>query len=105
VYHLHVQDTSGSTEPEKRIAQARTCDYFIDADSLRIVRMEDHSHSVRNYVDLSLPRSIEFSDYRSVNGIEVPFHIAERVNGAQTWFLDVSEVRFNTGLSHQDIGF
>jgi hypothetical protein len=43
--------------------------------------------------------SIEYSDYRSVQGIQYPFHIKQYVNGTLWADIHVQDVRFNTGVA------
>jgi hypothetical protein len=43
--------------------------------------------------------SIEYSDYRLVDGIQYPFHIKQYINGTLWADIHVQNVQFNTGLT------
>ena len=44
-------------------------------------------------------RARTFSDYRPINGVAVPFHQEEFVDGQNISKLDLTDVQFNTGVS------
>lgn len=46
-----------------------------------------------------IPVSIEYSDYRPVEGIQYPFHIKQYVNGTLWADIHVQGVQFNTGVT------
>jgi hypothetical protein len=46
-----------------------------------------------------IPISIEYSDYRLVEGIQYPFHIKQYVNGTPWADIHVQGVQFNTGVT------
>ncbi len=47
----------------------------------------------------AIPISIEYSDYRMVDGIQYPFHIKQYVNGTLWADIHVQNVRFNAGVA------
>jgi hypothetical protein len=53
---------------------------------------------VTNFPVRTLERRLEYSDYKQVNGIFVPFGVSEFVNGQSTWSLHPEQIEFNVGL-------
>jgi hypothetical protein len=45
----------------------------------------------------------EFSDWRDVGGVKMPFKAAQRENGAKTLELIVSEYKINSGLTAEQL--
>src|SRR5207248_6385323 len=63
--------------PEKRFLKRpleEAVDFFIDTTSFLILRSERLRPTEEN-MDFLIPSVLEFSDYRTVNGITVPFRI------------------------------
>jgi len=91
--------------PEKRFrgqAVDEEVNLFIDPNTLLVVRSERLINSDTNY-DIRIPVILDYSDYRNVAGIAVPFHIVERVGtphlGIKETLLLLQSVQFNQGLS------
>jgi hypothetical protein len=55
-----------------------------------------------NDAGLDMPMEIRFSDYRSVNGTQVPFHVEKFLNNVLILDLQFNAVTMNTGLSAND---
>jgi hypothetical protein len=88
-------------------------DMLIDALTFDIVSVED-----RPFVALSVekgrlradtdrpfhspPRAIEFSDFRVVNGVRLPFSVKTKLLGQLTLSMRLDQVTFNNSLSGQD---
>jgi hypothetical protein len=79
-------------------------EFLIDAFTFQIAgtRAVLHSNdsSTREHT-----QEILFSDYRSVNGIAVPFSIVETIGGQKTWAIQLDSVNFNTGLTDTNFQF
>lgn len=103
--HLAIE---GSTEKKQKSdafsQELQNADFFIDSSSSRVVRIEDQTHPVGR-PDLNLPHALVYSDYRKVNGVDVPFSISEYIGKARTWTLQLSQVSFNSGVSDSDFQF
>jgi hypothetical protein len=52
-----------------------------------------------NNAGIDIPVEIQFSDYRMVNGAQVPFHIQKYVNGSLFFDFQSSSVVINSGIS------
>jgi hypothetical protein len=78
------------------MSQYHTRDIFVDASTLQVMMTQDVTPG--NFV-----RDVIYSDYRSVNGVSVPFSIKETIGGAETWAIQLNQITFNAGL--QDASF
>jgi hypothetical protein len=72
-----------------------TVDFFVDTTSLQVNMMQDT-------VPRNVVRQFRYSDYRAVNGIPIPFSIAEQSGGLEVWTIQLGQVSFNTGLQDAD---
>ena len=104
VYHVRAEKTSLPRDADKSIAQLETTEYFIDCKSFLIVRVEDVMHPPEN-MEVSQFHAIDYSDFRDVDGVQVPFSVVEHIGNAQTWSLELTEVSLNSGLTRSDIEF
>jgi hypothetical protein len=48
---------------------------------------------------LDISNEVRFSDYRSVNGVQVPYHISRLINNSLVTDLRIESVTLNTGLT------
>jgi hypothetical protein len=64
----------------------------------RIEFKDENTSSARASVQIR----IEYSDYRTVDGVLYPFHIKQYLNGSLRANVHVQDVRFNTGLTDSD---
>lgn len=86
------------------LRNVRTTDYFIDAATLLVVKTMDTQHADDNIFE-DYAREIHLSDYRNVQGLQVPFTIAEDFAGQRTWKIQLNSTRFNAGLTDSDFHF
>ena len=83
------------------INKLTTRDFFIDPQTFQIVATLDMGHP-DDKAQVDFPHEMLFSDYRTINGILVPFSITERIAGQKTWTIQLNEISFNTGLGDTD---
>ncbi len=76
-------------------------DYDLDPSTHLPVKARWVTHPDDDY-NKSIPVEVQFSDYRDVNGVEVPFKIQRFFNGTLQLDITLSDVRFNTGLTNSD---
>jgi len=88
-------------DPDGILAALFRSDYFIDAQSLRVIRIEDSIHPVQSMSE-SYPHAIEFEEYSAARGIAVPALVRETVGGQTTWEFRLSDIRFNPALQDED---
>ena len=84
----------GQTQPDS-MTEYHTVDTFIDTTTLQLVMTQD---LIPNHV----VHQIRYSDYRAVNGVQVPFSIGEEMGGQRTWEISLDGANFNTGLQDTD---
>lgn len=73
-------------------------DYFLDSSSLLPAAICFNTHPDNNAL-IDIPVEIDFSDYRAVNGSQVPYHIQKYLNNSLSLDFQASSVTLNTGLS------
>jgi hypothetical protein len=73
-------------------------DIYLDALTFLPVSLVYNTHP-DNDAGLDLPVEIGFSDYRVVNGAQVPFHVLKYLNGSLFLDLQFQSVAVNTGLT------
>lgn len=104
VHHVRLQNLLPSNaDPSGVIAKLTTRDFFIDSATYQVVSSLDMVHPA-NASTIDYPRETQFSDYRIVNGILVPFSIVEVATGQRTYSIQFDQVTFNSGLSDADFG-
>ncbi len=78
-----------------------TMDFYIDPGTFLIVKTQDNVYPQRNSQE-PYAHELFFSDYRTVNGVSVPYAVKERISAQQTWALQLNSIALNTGLSDAD---
>lgn len=77
---------------------ARVRDMFIDATSLQIIAMRGNAY-LKDNLSINVRHEVHFSNYRTVNGILIPFAVEETVYGQPTLSIQFNQITFNSGLS------
>jgi hypothetical protein len=100
VEHISVSQTSSNPDaPGAATLQHLTqVDYFLDSSTLLPAAISFNTHPDNNAL-LDLPVEVQFSDYRAVNGAQVPFHVQKFLNNTLLFDFQVQNVTFNTGLT------
>jgi hypothetical protein len=80
------------------LQNASQFDLYLDSATLLPFEMTFNGHP-DNDARRNLPVRIRYSDYRSIEGVQVPFHIKKYVNNSLILDLQVETATFNTGLS------
>jgi hypothetical protein len=93
--HIRVYQWSAEGAPSARLS---TMDFYLDAVSFLPIAIGFVSHPDNN-MGTNLPSEIEFANYRSVNGVRVPFHFQKIFGGGVVLDVIVTSASFNTGLS------
>ena len=88
------------TDPSlsQRLSQT---EIFLDATTLLPRAIAFNVHPDNDSL-LDIPIVVDFSDYRSVKGAQVPFHIQKSINNSLALDLQLSSAAINTGLSTTD---
>lgn len=80
-------------------------DYFLDPTHFIVLRFQDQVHPDNDAINGATLRQLDFSNYQQVNGVLVPFSVAQSVAGQTVWTIQLTSVVFNSGLSDSDFQF
>jgi hypothetical protein len=72
-------------------------DLFIDSTTYLPAALTFNMHPDNN-ASLDIPIEVRFSDYRSVNGAQVPFHVQKYMNGSLILDFQAQSATLNSGL-------
>ncbi len=78
--------------------------FVFDAQSGVLLETLDTAHPDVG-PDRDWKHEILFSGYQQVGGLTVPFAITEKIEGQQTWSIQLQSMTFNTGLTSQVFQF
>jgi hypothetical protein len=84
----------GRAQPDS-FAEYHVEDIFIDTATLQLVMTKDN-------LPTHIVHQIWYADHKLVNGVLVPFSIAEEIGEQHTWDLRLAQINFNTGLQDSD---
>jgi hypothetical protein len=76
-------------------------DVYLDPSTLLPVALAFNTHPDAD-AGQDIPVEIHFSDYRLVNGVQMPFHVQKFLNNGLVLDLQFDSAAFNTGLSATD---
>ncbi len=83
------------------MARAATqVDWYFDPSTSLPVEMDFKIHP-DNEIHQNVPVRVRYSDYRSINGIQTPFHIRKLINNSLVLDLQLDAASFNTGMGPQ----
>lgn len=103
VQHLHFAFTSavsatslaGLADP---LVALSSTDVYLDASSLLPVAFAFYTHPDNNSA-LNIPVEVDFSNYQTVNGIQIPYHIQKFLNGSLYLDMTIQTAALNSGLT------
>jgi hypothetical protein len=100
VYHVAVSQQFPQLPPRSAsLAQHLSqTDLFLDATTLLPVAVDFNTHPDDNS-SLDIPVELLFSDYRSVSGSQIPFHVQKFLNNGLGLDLQFSSASINSGLA------
>lgn len=100
VQHLAIsKDFSSVTGADSATFQHLSqIDLYLDSSTLLPVALAFNIHPDDNML-LDIPIEVRFSDYRSVNGAQVPFHVQKFLNNGLVLDLQFQSAILNSGLS------
>jgi hypothetical protein len=100
VEHISVSQNPPSQYPDgpPSFQHLTQIDFYIDSQTQLPAGVAYNTHSDRNAL-LDIPVEIRFSDYRSVSGIQAPFHIQKFLNNSLLLDIQLQTVSINSGLS------
>jgi hypothetical protein len=99
VQHLSIsQQPANSSNAAALLPHLSQVDLYLDSSTLLPVVMSFSIHPDDNAL-LDIPAEIRFSDYRSVSGVQVPFHVQKLLNNGLILDLQFQSAILNSGLS------
>jgi len=100
VEHVSVLQSSPLPTPAGGVSfeHLTQVDFFLDSTTLLPAAISFNIHPDNNAL-LDLPVEVHFSDYRVVNGAQVPYQIQKFLNNSLLLDFQIQTVSFNTGLS------
>jgi hypothetical protein len=99
VEHVSVTQTSSSRSVSGALLLQRLSqiDFFLDSTTLLPSAIALNIHPDDNAL-LDIPTEIRFSDYRTVSGATVPFHIQKYLNNGLVLDFQAGSITLNSGL-------
>jgi len=99
VYHLSaLQQFPQMSSNRAALAQHLTqIDFFVDAATFLPVAFDFNIHPDDD-AGLDIPVELLFSDYRTISGIQIPFHIQRFLNNGLILDLQIQNAAINSGL-------
>ena len=94
-----------NVDPNGVLSKLTEKDYFFDASTLVLVRVEDERHPDNDALHGALTHTLDFRDFHTVDGALVPFWVSEKVADQKTWKIQLTSLSCNTGLSDSDFQF
>jgi hypothetical protein len=91
--HLRVHQTLKSRD----LSRLSTMDFYLDPATLLPLGLAFKTHADKD-MNTDLLQQVLFADYRTVNGVQVPFHIQRLQNGGLLLDLTLASTSFNSGV-------
>lgn len=90
-----------TSDPSGLYSTLTTEDLYLDASSFLPVALKFSAHPDNNAL-ANIPVEVDFSNYQSVSGIQVPFRIQKLLNGSLFLDITVQSAVLNSGLTDAD---
>jgi hypothetical protein len=98
-YDIRLQKTfTQQADPTGELTKCNTKDYLVDAATFALIETRDTVYP-NDAPIAGIPHEVIFSGYQPMNGVAVPFSVTEKLDGQETWAIQLSAVNFNTGLT------
>jgi hypothetical protein len=100
VEHVTISQTSSVQTPSgaPTLGHLSQMDFFLDSTTFLPAAVTFNIHP-DNDAGLDIPIEVRFSDYRVVNGVQVPFHVQKFLNNGLVLDLQFNTAVLNTGLA------
>jgi hypothetical protein len=100
VEHLTISQTFAVQLPANapRFGHFSQMDFFLDATTFLPTATTFNIHPDDD-AGLDIPIEVRFSDYRPVNGVQIPFHVQKFLNNGLILDLQFTNAVLNTGLT------
>jgi hypothetical protein len=101
VHHIRMNLSPADSTPADIAALTSEYHIFVDANTFMVVKSQSYVFSPETLDNYSV-LEMYYSDYRSINGILVPFQISRFISGSKDCDISFSNVSLNVGLSDAD---
>lgn len=103
VEHIKIyQPQSGPTTASATLIQGLSqIDLYLNPSTLMPVSIAFNTHADNNAL-VNIPIEIQFSNYQTVQGVSVPYHVQKYIQNGLALDVTVTGVQVNTGLSATD---
>ena len=91
----------GDAATMQLLLQLASFDLYLDATTFLPVALNFNTHPANNALQ-NIPIGIEFSDYRSANGVATPFHIQKFLQRSLLLDITITSVAIDSGLPPGD---
>lgn len=100
---IHTQRNLSTSEghPDEFLSRRTAKEVLIDASTYLPIAVRSKVYPPKGFNGEFL-QEIQFADFRSVNGVLVPFSMTETISGQKTWTFHADSIVLNTGLSESD---
>ena len=102
VQHIRSYQLPPSGLKNSSISNLSAMDFYLDPNSFFPLAIGFNLHADNN-MSVNVPVEIRFANYEKVNGVQVPFHFQQLMNGTLSLDVTITNATFNTGL--QDAQF
>jgi hypothetical protein len=82
-----------------RLSPLSTTDVYVNSSTFLPVAITFNQHPDDN-LSLNIPVEIDYSDYKQIQGVQIPFQIQKSLNGSLMLNLTVQNATINTGLTN-----
>ncbi len=88
-------------DPDGKLSDMTATYYYIDPATNLPASMMDWTHPVEDAGQIYV-HEIDYENYSSVGGLQVPMLVREKVGGQKIWELRLSAISFNVGLTESN---
>lgn len=99
VYDIAIQEVL-QNDPAGALGKITKTHIYVNPQSMTVFAIEDRAYAQRGVAEF--PHELQFADYQSIDGIQVPLSITELISGQKTLSIQLSQMKFNTGLTSAD---
>jgi len=105
VEHVSVSQTATFPDPPggPSFGHLSQVDFYLDSTTLLPAAISFNTHADNNAL-LDIPVQVLFSDYRSVSGVQIPFHVQKFLNNSLLLDLQFQSASINSGLTASTFG-
>jgi len=101
-YDIQIEQVlPAAADPTGKFSSLTQRDIFISTSSFLILGAQDLIHPY-NPVLRTYTHQLLYSKYQNVNGVLVPFSVADTITGQTTWTFTPDSISFNSGLTAAD---